>query len=99
MEEKDIVMTEAAEETKQPAWEVVPDPVEEKVEEVEEVLEEAEEELKKGFAVAKEWVSDTLYEIGRIYQDHKKAILIVVGAVAAVAAMTGALWAFLKKNK
>ena len=99
MEEKDIVMTEATEETKQPAWEVVPDFVEEKVDEVEEVLEEAEEELKKGFAAAKEWVSDALYEVGRVYQEHKKTVLIIVGAVAAVAAMAGALWAFLKKNK
>lgn len=98
MEEKDIVMTEAAEETPKPAWEVVPDPVEDKVEEVEDALEEAEEELKKGFTAAKEWVSDTLYEIGRVYREHKKTILVIVGAVTAVAAMAGALWAFLKKK-
>ena len=102
MEEKDIVMTATAEETvKQPTWEVVPDPVdaetvEEKLEEMEEALEE---DIKKGFAAAKEWTSNALYEIGRAFEEHKKAILIIAGAMAAVAAMAGALWVFLKREK
>ena len=99
MEEKDIVMTE--ETTQQPTWEVVPDPidldtVEEKLEDMEEALEE---DIKTGIAAAKDWVSNILYEAGRVYQDHKKAVLAIVGAVAAVAAMAGALWVLLKKQK
>ena len=105
MEEKDIVMTEVAEETtQQPAWEVVPDPVdmetvEERLEDVEEALEEMEEDIKTGISAAKDWLSNILYEAGRVYQDHKKAVLAIAAAVAAVAAMAGALWVLLKKQK
>ena len=108
MEEKDIVMTEVAEETAQkPAWEVVPDPidmeaVEEKLEEVEEaveeVLEDAEQELKRGVAAVKEWLHNTLYEANRVFQEHKIAVLAIIGAIAAAAAVAGVLWAVLKKK-
>ncbi|MBE6918168.1 MAG: hypothetical protein E7469_00590 [Ruminococcaceae bacterium] len=109
MEEKDIVMTEATEETvQQPAWEVVPDPVnldavEEKLEEVEEaveeVLDDAEEELKRGVAAVKEWLSNTLYEAGRVFQEHKIAILAIIGAIATAVTVAGIVFAVLKKKK
>ena len=105
MEEKDMVMNEVCEETvQQPAWEVVPDldTVEEKLEEVEEVVEEAledaEQELKRGVAAVKEWLSNTLYEAGRIFKEHKIAVLAIIGGIAAAAAVAGVLIAVLKKK-
>lgn len=96
MEEKDIQMEQTAEETKQTAWEVVADPV--GADAAEEVLEDMEEEIKCGICAAKDWLSSTLYEAGRVIREHKKAVLAIVGTVAALAAMAGALWALLKKK-
>ena len=108
MEEKDIMMNEQTEETvQQPAWEVVPDPVDmEKVEEVleeveeavEDVLEDAEKELKRGIVAVKEWLHNTLYEANRIFREHKIAVLAIIGGIAAAAAVAGVLWALLKKK-
>ena len=108
MEEKDIMMNEQTEETvQQPAWEVVPDPidmeaVEEKLEEVgeavEEVLEDAEKELKRGIAAVKEWLHNTLYEANRGFQEHKIAVLAIIGAIATAVAVACVLWAVLKKK-
>lgn len=108
MEEKDIMMNEQTEETvQQPAWEVVPDPidleaVEEKLEEVgeavEEVLEDAEKELKRGIAAVKEWLHNTLYEANRVFQEHKIAVLAIIGAIATAVAVASVLWAVLKKK-
>jgi len=101
MEDKDFVMDAAEETTQQPAWEVVPDPVDmDAVEEVvEEVLEDAEAELKRGVAAVKEWLSNTLYEAGRVFKEHKVAILAIIGAIATAVAVAGAIWAVLKKKK
>lgn len=109
MEENNVVVNEAAEETvQQPAWEVVPDPidmeaVEEKLEEVEEAVEEAledaEKELKRGVAAVKEWLHNTLYEANRVFQEHKIAVLAIVGAVATAIAVAGVVIALLKKKK
>lgn len=108
MEEKDIMMNEQTEETvQQPAWEVVPDPidmeaVEEKLEEVgeavEEVLEDAEKELKRGIAAVKEWLHNTLYEANRVFQEHKIAVLAIIGAIATAVAVASVLWVVLKKK-
>lgn len=104
--EENIVMTE--ETTQKPAWEVVPDPVamdavEEKLEEMEEVVEEAledaEAELKRGIAAVKEWLSNTLYEAGRVFKEHKVAILAIIGAIATAAAVAGVIFVVLKKRK
>ena len=104
MEEKDIIMNEQEEAVQQPAWEVVPDPVdmEEKLEEVgeavEEALEDAEVELKRGIAAVKEWLHNTLYEANRVFKEHKIAVLAIVGGIAAAVAVAGVLWALLKKK-
>ena len=108
MEEKDIMMNaQTAETVQQPAWEVVPDPVDmEKVEEVleeveeavEDALEDAEKELKRGIAAVKEWLHNTLYEANRIFREHKIAVLAIIGGIAAAVAVAGVLWALLKKK-
>ena len=111
MEENNVVMNECEcveEAVQQPAWEVVPDPidmdaVEEKLEEVgeavEDALEDAEEELKRGFVAVKEWLSNTLYEAGRVFKEHKVAILAIIGAIATAAAVAGVVLTLLKKKK
>ena len=101
MEEKDIMMNEQAENTvQQPAWEVVPDPIDmEAVEEaVEDALEDAEKELKRGIAAVKEWLHNTLYEVNHIFREHKIAVLAIIGGIAAAVAVAGVLWALLKKK-
>ena len=107
MEEKDIIMNEQEEVVQQPAWEVVPDPIDmeaveealEEVEEaVEEALEDAEKELKRGIAAVKEWLHNTLYEANRVFKEHKIAVLAIIGGIAAAAAVAGVLWALLKKK-
>ena len=95
MEENVVLTNESAEDTlHNPAWEVVP----ELEDEAEELWEEAETELKRGIAAVKEWLQNTLYEAGRVFREHKKAILTIVGVVAGVAAVAGVLWAVLKKK-
>jgi len=95
MEENVVLTNESAEDTlHNPAWEVVP----ELEDEAEELWEEAETELKRGIAAVKEWLHNTLYEAGRVFREHKKAILTIVGVVAGVAAVAGVLWAVLKKK-
>ena len=101
MEEKDMVMNEVCEEAvQQPAWEVVPDPVDmDAVEDaVEEVLEDAEQELKRGVAAVKDWLHNTLYEAGRVIKEHKIAVLAIVGGIAAAVAVIGVLIAVFKKK-
>ena len=99
--EENVVKQEVVEETvQQPAWEVVPEPMdidamEEKLENAEETLEE---EVKKGFCAAKEWLHNALYEAGRVFREHKKAVLTIVAIVVALGAAAAALWAFLKKE-
>lgn len=96
MEEKDIIMNGQEENVQQPAWEVVPDPID--MDEVEEVLEDAERELKRGIAAVKKWLHNTLYEANRVFKEHKIAVLAIVGGIAAAAAVVGVLWALLKKK-
>lgn len=101
MEEKNILMDEQTEEkSQQPAWEVIPDPVDmDAMEEaVEDVLEDAEKELKRGIAAVKEWLHNTLYEANRVIKEHKIAVLAIIGGIAAAAAVAGVLWALLKKK-
>ena len=101
MEEKDMVMNEVCEEAvQQPAWEVVPDPVDmDAVEDaVEEALEDAEQELRRGVAAVKDWLHNTLYEAGRVMKEHKLAVLAIIGAIAAAAAVIGVLIAVFKKK-
>lgn len=101
MEEKNILMDEQTEEKiQQPAWEVIPDPVDmDAMEEaVEDVLEDAEKELKRGIAAVKEWLHNTLYEANRVIKEHKIAVLAIIGGIAAAAAVAGVLWALLKKK-
>lgn len=96
MEEKDIIMNEQEEKVQQPAWEVVPDPID--MDEVEEALEDAEQELKRGIAAVKDWLHNTLYEANRIVKEHKIAVLAIIGGIAAAAAVAGVLWTLLKKK-
>ena len=101
MEEKNILMDEQTEEkSQQPAWEVIPDPVDmDAMEEtVEDVLEDAEKELKCGIAAVKEWLHNTLYEANCVIKEHKIAVLAIIGGIAAAAAVAGVLWALLKKK-
>ena len=95
MEERDILTNETAEDTlRNPAWEVVP----ELEDEAEELWEDAQTELKRGVAAVKEWLHNTLYEAGRVFREHKTAILTIAGAIAGAAALTAVLWAVLKKK-
>ena len=58
----------------------------------------AQTELKRGVAAVKEWLHNTLYEAGRVFREHKTAILTIAGAIAGAAALAAVLWAVLKKK-
>lgn len=95
MEERDMLTNETAEDTlNNPAWEVVP----ELEDEAEELWEEAQSELKRGVAAVKEWLHNTLYEAGRVFREHKTAVLAIAGAIAGAVAVAAVLWAVLKKK-
>ena len=66
--------------------------------EAEELWEDAQSELKRGVAAVKEWLHNTLYEAGRVFREHKTAILAIAGAIAGAATVAAVLWAVLKKK-
>ena len=46
----------------------------------------------------KEWLHNTLYEANRVFQEHKIAVLAIIGAIATAVAVASVLWAVLKKK-
>ena len=64
------------------------------VETVEEIAEEVEETTCK----VKCWINNTLYEVGRLLEAHKKAILTIAAIAAGVAAVVTAICLLSKKK-